>query len=406
MILVVNETDSAAPLVSQANRKFAAELKVRFREVWKSKAEAGLSLYQDPASQRDLLLVDRFSEGLRLPPKGGVGHARKTGADFAAYLIHQRRVHSPWIHCTDADVRLPPRYFDCTTALDDSAARETAALIYPFRHRLLSTTVDRKTTYHVQNRILQATQLYEFSLRYYVAGLGFAGSPYAHHTIGSTMAINAVHYAKVRGFPRRQAGEDFYLLNKLTKVGSVRQLSAEAECEPIDISVRLSDRVPFGTGAAVGKIIQLVDPPQEFQLYHPAVFGVLRAWLTSLPDFWAARSLDIAAVLPRSPLIQEDDGSVMNAINRRLLIAGLEHSGAGEALQHAFRQSSDLGQFERQMHTWFDAFRTLKLIHFLRDHGLPSISFQALLALRELDQMSAYEPALPEMLSEMRQAAT
>ena len=48
------------------------------------------------------------------------------------------------------------------------------------------------------------------------------------------------------------------------------------------------------------------------------------------------------------------------------------------ALEHAFRQSNNLDQFTRQVHTWFDAFRTLKLIHFLRDGYLPSISYARL----------------------------
>jgi hypothetical protein len=51
-----------------------------------------------------------------------------------------------------------------------------------------------------------------------------------------------------------------------------------------------------------------------------------------------------------------------------------------QALEHAFRQSGDLEQFTRQVHTWFDAFRTLKLIHALRDSELPSISYATLMA--------------------------
>ncbi len=73
-------------------------------------------------------------------------------------------------------------------------------------------------------RVFLATQLYELSLRYYVAGMKFARSPYAFHTIGSSMAVSPVHYARVRGFPKREAGEDFYLLNKLAKLGSVLEL--------------------------------------------------------------------------------------------------------------------------------------------------------------------------------------
>lgn len=370
VILVVNETETASHHVSVANQEFANEVSTCFREYWQSAGVPGLTLYGDPASSRDVLLVDRFSAGRQFPPKGGVGHARKIGADLAAFLVHQQRVCSPWIHCTDADVRLPQRYLTCSAALSEASTQETAALVYPFRHCIAEDETD--------DEIMQVTGLYEYSLRYYVAGLGFAGSPYAFHTIGSTMAVNATHYARVRGFPRRQAGEDFYLLNKLAKVGSVRQLSAETDCEPIDIAARRSDRVPFGTGAAVGKLMELENPEKEFLLYHPTVFSLLGSWLGSLPAFWQSRSSDIGAIL-----------------SQPALIGGLEEQGATRALQHALRQSSDAGQFNRQMHTWFDAFRTRKLIHYLRDNHLPSISYAALVAEHNLDHLFRHEPTLP-----------
>jgi len=370
MILVVNETVTAPHHVSVANQDFAAEVHDRFRMGWQSGAAFGLTLYHDPASSRDLLLVDRSSDGLRFPPKGGVGHARKTGADLAAYLVHQRRVRSPWIHCSDADVSLPQRYFTCSAAINKTTTQNTAALVYPYRHTIVGDNTDDK--------VMRVTRLYEYSLRYYVAGLSFAGSPYAFHTIGSTMAVNATHYARVRGFPRRQAGEDFYLLNKLAKVGSIRQLRAETDSEPIDIAARRSDRVPFGTGAAVGKLMELENPARDFLLYHPSVFSLLRSWLGSLPAFWQARSSDIDAILSQSALID-----------------GLEELGAAGALQHALRQSSDARQFNRQMNTWFDAFRTLKLIHYLRDHHLPSISYQALVKEHNIDYMMMHESTLP-----------
>ena len=369
MILVVNETEAASGHVSAANQEFAVEVHARFNMSWQSADAFGLTLYADTASPRDLLLVDRFSDGRQLPPKGGVGHARKTGADLAAYLVHQRRVLSPWIHCTDADVRLPQRYFTSSAALGEGPIKDTAALVYPFRH----TMAEDKAV----DEIMRATVLYEYSLHYYVAGLSFAGSPYAFHTIGSTMAVNAAHYAKVRGFPRRQAGEDFYLLNKLAKVGSIRQLSAETDCEPIAIAARRSDRVPFGTGAAVGKLLELDSLEKEFLLYHPSVFDLLRSWLDSLPAFWRSRSSDI--------------GAILSSADVQGLVGGLEQLGATQALQHAFRQSSDARQFNRQMHTWFDAFRTLKLIHYLRDHYLPSISYEVLVAEHKTLKMDIHE---------------
>ena len=401
MILVVNETGNAPRHVSLANQDFAAGLQTRFRMYWQSTAASGLTLYHDPASSRDVLLVDRFSDGQNFLGKGGVGHARKTGADLAAYLIHQQRVRSPWIHCTDADVRLPQRYFTCSAAISDATAQDTAALVYPFRHSMTTDTMivkeggDRIPNIH-QHKIIQVTRLYEYSLRYYVAGLNFARSPYAFHTIGSTIAVNAAHYAKVRGFPRRRAGEDFYMLNKLAKVGSIMQLSAETDCEPIDIAARLSDRVPFGTGAAVGRIMELEDPAREFLLYHPTVFGLLHNWLGSLATFWQSRSSDIGAILSRGAATnQQGDHSNHPPKDLQALISGLEHAGASEALQHAFRQSTDAMQFNRQIHTWFDAFRTLKLIHHLRDHHLPSISFEALVTEQSPDHLLKHESTLP-----------
>ena len=369
MILVVNETVAAPDHVSVANQEFAAGLHARFSMSWQPVGDSGLTLYADNASSRDLLLVDRYSDGRQFPPKGGVGLARKTGADLAAYLVHQRRVLSPWIHCTDADVRLPQRYFTSSAALGEDSIKDTAALVYPFRHTMAG---DKAV-----DEIMRATALYEYSLHYYVTGLSSAGSPYAFHTIGSTMAVNAVHYAKVRGFPRRQAGEDFYLLNKLAKVGSIRQLGAETDCEPIDIAARRSDRVPFGTGAAVGKLLELENPEKEFLLYHPSVFILLRSWLDSLPAFWQSRSSDI--------------GAILSSADVQGLVGGLEQLGATQALQHALRQSSDIGQFNRQMHTWFDAFRTLKLIHYLRDHHLPSISYEVLAAEHKTLKMDSHE---------------
>ncbi len=381
MILVVNETETAPHSVSVANGKFTAEVNARFEVRWRSADDSGLTLFHDPDSPRDVLLVDRFTDGLKFSHKGGVGHARKAGADLATWLIHQQRVCSPWIHCTDADVHLPQRYFTCCEMLSEPSVQSTAALVYPFRHEWVKNkTVDELPDSHWR-KIMQATQLYEYSLHYYVAGLKFARSPYAFHTIGSTIAVNSMHYARVRGFPRRQAGEDFYLLNKLAKVGSVLQLDTEKDCEPIEIAARLSDRVPFGTGAAVGRIVEFEDPTREFLLYHPAVFGLLRCWLDSWPTFWQSGSCDISEILSQGMNVnQAEDQAGHSPKEIQVLIRGLEVSGAAQALQHAFKQSSDARQFNRQMHTWFDAFRTLKLIHYLRDQLLPSISFEALIA--------------------------
>ncbi len=368
LILVINEPVSSSPEVSANNRALATAVRAKFESHGRidggspeSSAGYGMELLRDPASPRDILLVDRFSAGRKLPARGGVGHARKVGADLAAALIHLKRIHSSWIHCSDADVMLPDTYFHCSNR-SRYADTDYAALVYPFRHAGAGDGTD-------QEAVILATELYELSLHYYVAGMKFAGSPYAFHTIGSTMAVNALHYAKVRGFPRREAGEDFYLLNKLAKVGTVVEMQEGSNCEAIRIEARRSDRVPFGTGAAVNTISGLADPVTDFRFYNPAVFELLKAWLASWPAIWKSGSSDFSAVI-----LQQSSRDRVQSDKRQLLVAGLEKAGASQALEHAFRQSSDTEQFTRQMQTWFDAFRTLKLIHFLRDHGLTSIA--------------------------------
>ena len=88
------------------------------------------------------------------------------------------------------------------------------------------------------------------------------------------------------------------------------------------------------------------------------------------------------------------------------MLAGLKKIGTDKALEHAFRQSSSLDQFTRQMHTWFDAFRTLKLIHALRDNHLPSVTYVSLEAnqtyaqLLDMDaDLSAFHERLRDKLS-------
>jgi len=380
MILVINEPENAAQNVSSSNRALAAVVEERFMHQWQSAPDAGLSLWRDSFAERDLLLVDRFSAGRQLPAKGGVGLARKIGADLALSLIHRQRINSTWIHCTDADVRLPETYFTRSSVLQDTASNYSA-LIYPFSH---SDDPDKSES----REVILATRLYELSLRYYVAGMKFALSPYAFHTIGSTMAVNAFHYAKVRGFPKREAGEDFYLLNKLAKVGTVLELDAGVENEAIEIESRRSDRVPFGTGAAVNQITNFKDQVSEFRFYDPAVFGLLKTWLQSLPAIWHSGSAELTTGVFQDQLSERQDHDLQS------LLTGLKELKTDKALEHAFRQSRNLDQFKRQMHTWFDAFRTLKLIHFLRDQYLPSIAYAKLRTYPRYQHLLTIDPDL------------
>ncbi|NNC55896.1 MAG: hypothetical protein HKO07_09275, partial [Pseudomonadales bacterium] len=225
MILVVNQ-----PLGSAAN-KLNRALLAHIKQAGKLLAENGhIALYR-LSLHCDVMLVDRTSPQLQLPPKQGVGLARKIAADIALALYATKNLHSPWLCSTDADAVLPASYFSIQTSLPAAAA-----CLLPFRHQRLATgnpTVHRQAAASddygdatgVKQNELDYTLLYEQKICQYVEGLRFAGSPYAYHALGSTICIHALHYAAVRGFPRRSAGEDFYILNKLRKTGDVVSLT-------------------------------------------------------------------------------------------------------------------------------------------------------------------------------------
>ena len=254
----------------------------------------------DRARNVDVAIVDRVNTPV--PRRAGVGLARKIGADIALRLIVERRIEIPVIFSTDADTALPPGYFE-------AAEGQAAGWVYPFLHKSGDEDLARRGL------------MYELSLRYYVNRLEYAGSPYAFHTLGSCMAIDATSYAKVRGFPRRNAAEDFYLLNKLAKVGRIRRLRAPV----IEIEARVSTRVPFGTGPALAKVPR---DPTTMPGYAGATFEALKMFHESIA----------AGTTPSQPVPR-----LLDAIG--------------------YQPKRD----QRAIHTWFDAFRTLKFVHAARD---------------------------------------
>lgn len=288
-------------------------------------------------SDVDLLLIDRFSQ--KIPQQQGVGLARKIGVDIACRLFREGALHTQWIGTSDADAHLPKGYF---SALENiKLSKQASAVIFPHRH---SESADQAIT--------KATLLYEKALAYYVEQLKQAGSPYAFQTLGSCIAVNLQFYCQARGFPKRSGGEDFYLLNKLAKLGTVLNLD-----EPqITIESRLSERVPFGTGPAVKKIVDMTNPEQNYHYYHPQVFDQLELLLQRFPDLFSHRKQH-----------NQDDtfnhwlGDLSTPLQDALTALNIESLFA-----HLNKQAKTHAQSLNYCHEWMDAFRTLKLIHYLR----------------------------------------
>ncbi len=311
----------------------------------------------------------------------GVGYARKLGMDSALLLFSQHQITNPFFLSTDADALLPNNYFELPPLVKQYTSEQRkscSGYIFPFQH----TNISIDSPNEKPNTSSIAATLYEMSLRYYVLGLRWAESPWGFHSVGSTLAIHAFHYAANRGFPKRDAGEDFYLLNKIAKTGVVLSIEKPA----ITLSDRASHRVPFGTGPAVQRIQQLDSIENEFTLYHPMCFEWLKLWLTAIPRVYnqpLAESLINAYV----DTGLEVDAEVPKKIHDILLTLRIE-----KAITHSRKQSKSMDEFYRHMLTWFDAFKTLKFIHTARNKYLPSLSLSEWIQAIELTNIPFITP--------------
>jgi hypothetical protein len=162
------------------------------------------------------------------------------------------------------------------------------------------------------------------------------------------MAVRDRAYYEVRGMPKRQAGEDFYLLNKVAKVGRVALCSSA----PLKIAQRHSGRTPFGTGPATERIGKALLEGKDFLVYNPKSFALLSEWLQVLEEY-----------------AEECDLTILDRMSHEELRAALPLD-TDKRLREAARQCKTPAVRRQRLLQWFDGFRTLKLIHALRDQGL------------------------------------
>jgi hypothetical protein len=329
ILVVVNQRADANPAESADNQATLA----------------ALPAWQQQFGLPHLYWVDASSLGQELPPKQGVGLARKIGLDLV--LPHLDYAGGdPILVCLDADTTVQSDYLPAIV-----------------RHFATTTCGGASIPYCHQPAVDLAGQAaidrYELFLRAYVLGLELAGSPYAFHTVGSAMACRASAYVAAGGMNKRLAGEDFYFLQQIYKVSGVASLTGTV----VHPSPRASQRVPFGTGRAVGDM--LADGEEQFMFYRPELFGLLGEWLALVNQQTELAGNDLLAAAGHiSPhlqrfLSQADFAPTWDNLKR--------HNPTHERLLTAF-------------HGWFDAFRTMRLMHHLTDAAYPRIQPEAAVA--------------------------
>lgn len=266
-------------------------------------------------------------------PGWGVGLARKTGMDEAVRRFGHIENPDGIIVNLDADCRVEPNYFSAIFREFNGRKERKACSIY-FEHEL------EGNEFH--DSIYTNIILYELHLRYYFQALRYAGFPYVFHTVGSAMAVRAGEYVSVGGMNRRQAGEDFYLIQKLVPSGGYFSLNSTT----VYPSSRPSFRVPFGTGAAIAKMAD--ESGSAFLTYNIQAFEELRIFFSKTDLLYNSKKEDIIQLY----------SSIPEGIKR--FADELEWIGKVNEIRE---NTSGLSSFRKRFFGWFNMFRIVRYLN-------------------------------------------
>jgi hypothetical protein len=349
VLVVVNNSVNASTEVKENNRKTINYLKCY-------------------SGNLQLSFIDASTDSNALPDKfAGVGYARKIGCDLALTKFNYSNSVKNILLFLDAD---------CTVRRD-----YLQKILSEFYNKdLHSAVVEYEHIFYENSPEAEAIICYEIFLRYNRLGLIFAGSYYNYHTIGSTIVCDVESYIKAGGMNKRKAGEDFYFLEKLAKQNKLYTIKAPL----VFPSARKSWRVPFGTGQRITR--HLSKTKDEYVAYNPYSFVLLKSWLKY---FMSSNS-----TLPEEIL---NESEKIHPLLKEFLIK----NNFEKDWERIFSNNISINEIQKQKIFWFDAFRTLKFIHYLRDNAFPDINlFDAtdeMLKLMKIESDIHRDKPIPEL---------
>ena len=164
---------------------------------------------------------------------------------------------------------------------------------------------------------------------------------------------------------RRQAGEDFYFLQKLTKLGTITEIN-DAFVYP---SARVSDRVPFGTGAAITKWMN--DSEHLAMTYNFKAFLDLKVLVEKVDTLYRISNENYNLFISSMPKpVQE-------------YLQTLEFT---EKVTEINQNSSSLPSFRKRFFQFFDAFIILRFLNLAHREHYPKQDLEE--AIRQLQDKS------------------
>jgi len=264
----------------------------------------------------------------------GVGLARKTGMDEAVRRFNSIGSPGGVILNVDADCTVEKNYLQavCNELL---LKKDRIACSVYFEHPL--------TVSEYNEAILRRITLYELHLRYYYQGLAYAGFPYVFHTVGSAMAVKALAYVKAGGMNRKQAGEDFYFIQKLVPSGYFSLNTTTVYPSP-----RSSDRVPFGTGASIGKMT--TENSNILLTYNSLAFSDLKLFFSIISELFECSNEAVRESLKAFP---------------RSLQLFLAEEDWAEKIVEIKSNTSGFLSFRKRFFDWFNMFKIVKYLNFV-----------------------------------------
>lgn len=320
VIVIINDSETSSIEIKTFNLKTLNKI-----ELWKSQN-----------FKQDIKLFPIYVPSIK-EKYAGAGMARKIGMDEAIRRFNDINKPDGVIVSLDSDCLVSPNYLEQIEITFKN--KNCFASTINFEHRLDEEIDDKQK---------KGIKLYEDYLHYYKNALDYIGFPDSIYTIGSAFAVRAEAYIKQGGMNRRKAGEDFYFLNKLTKLGKIAEIN-NAFVYP---SARVSDRVPFGTGAAMTKWMDNRDNLAITYCFD--AFADLKILFDIIDSFWNESTENLNKSLCVIPDI---------------LSIYLDSIQFNQRINEIKSNCSSVESFRKRFFQFFDAFIILKYLNFAHQNG-------------------------------------
>jgi hypothetical protein len=275
----------------------------------------------------------RYIKGI--PEKlAGVGFARRILMDEAICLFKKEYdekfkerenivefMSEKFIFSLDSDCTVSENYFSAVEILE---IKNADFGVLSFAHR-----------FSEEKEIKKAGILWEIFLRYWRDSLRVFSYKNAFYPIGSLFLFRATPYIVSMGMNIRQAGEDFYFLQKIIPLAKIVDIPVYVfpKAEP-------SQRTPFGTG-------------REIQLY-------ISGEKERLEKVWNFKSFEQIGEIMRS--IDDVFSGEMKVETFKLFLD--ENQKYKEQLEKIKIQSKTKEDFRKKFEEWFNPFKVFKFLRF------------------------------------------